>query len=65
MFINTSRKVVYPDKFKPGDVAMAKKFVRFCDGTCHKVGQEILVTEDSKSYFNVMHGDYDKKEEAF
>ena len=48
------------DKFKPGDVAIAKNNIKFCDGTKHIVGQKIVVTEQTVSYYNVNGKDYDK-----
>lgn len=53
--------VKYPNKFKAGDIAIAKRFIRFCDGAEHRRGQEILVTERTVHYYNVCHVDYDKK----
>lgn len=53
-------KVEYPDKFKVGDIAICNKFVCFVDNTYHMIGQEIEVTKDTVSYFNVNYQDYDK-----
>lgn len=53
--------VVYENLFAPGDVVIAKETVKFCDGSYHRKGQEIVVTEYTASYFNVMHRDYVKK----
>jgi hypothetical protein len=50
----------YPNKFYLGDIAIAKTNVDFCDGTSHKVGQKIVVTEETKHYYNVCHEQYDK-----
>ena len=50
----------YQDKFKPGNIAIAKRNVRFIDGTGHMVGDRILVTEETEAYYNVNHEDYDK-----
>lgn len=49
------------DKFKPGDTAICKAYIDFVNGTEHKIGDKILVTEDNKAYFNVMHANYDKE----
>ena len=57
----TEGPVQYPDKFKVGDIAIAKKYVKFMYGEEHRVGQEIVVTEDNKAYYNVCYKDYDKK----
>ena len=54
-------KPPYPNKFKAGDVAIAQQFIKFMDGSTHRVGEEIIVTERTKSYFNVWHHIYDKK----
>lgn len=53
--------VKYPDKFKPGDIAISRVNVNFSDGTKHTIGQNCPVTENNKYYYNVMHQDYDKK----
>lgn len=50
----------YPDKFKAGDIAIAKTHTEFMYGDKHEVGQEIVVTEETKSYYNVWHHLYDK-----
>lgn len=55
-------KVVYPDKFKPGDYAISKGFVKFSDGTFHQKDGMYLVTEKTKAYYNVCHKEYDKVE---
>jgi hypothetical protein len=52
----------YPDKFKTGDVAVSKTNVDFTDGQKHHIGQEIVVKNDTVSYYNVMHQYYDLKE---
>jgi hypothetical protein len=51
----------YPNKFKPGDTAIAKTDIRFCNGKTHRIGQEIVVSEETVSYYNVCHTEYDKK----
>jgi len=48
-------------KFQPGDIAIAKFDVDFCDGSKHRVGQRIVVTEENVSYYNVCHLEYDKE----
>jgi hypothetical protein len=50
----------YPNKFIAGDVAISTIDVNFCDGTKHKIGQRIVVTEKTKSYYNVWHNYYEK-----
>lgn len=51
----------YPEKFKPGDIAISLTEVEFCDGTKHEEGEEILVTFKNASYYNVWHHIYAKK----
>ncbi len=51
----------FPNKFKPGDVAISKQEIKFCDGTKHGIGEEIIVTEKTIDYFNVWHKIYDLK----
>lgn len=51
--------VVYPNKFKPGDTAKCLEYITFLDGTEHRLGEYILVTEETEAYFNVCHESYD------
>lgn len=53
--------IKYLNKFKDGDIAIAKRFIRFCDGTTHNLGQKIKVTNSNKLYFNICNEDYDKE----
>ncbi len=53
---------MYPNKFKAGDIAISKKFVKFLNGEKHTIGQEILVFESTKSYYNVNHKNYELKD---
>lgn len=53
-------KVIYPNKFQPGDIAISKKLIRFPNGKFHDVGQRITVSKETEAYFNVCHEDYDK-----
>jgi hypothetical protein len=48
------------DKFLPGDLAVAKDFIRFSDGSIHAIGQKIAVTEQNQDYFNTRHDEYDR-----
>lgn len=50
----------HPNKFQIGDIAKAKRLIRFMDKTKHDIGQEIVVTEETKSYFNVCHSGYER-----
>lgn len=51
----------YPNKFKAGDIAVClAEFIPFSNGDIHILGQKILVTEKTKSYYNVWHHIYDK-----
>lgn len=51
----------YPEKFKAGDIAIPLIEINFVDGTQHKIGDEIRVTEKTKSYYNVWWHLYRKK----
>jgi hypothetical protein len=42
----------YPNKFQDGDIAVSLGKVNFTDGTFHKTGDEIIVTEETVSYYN-------------
>lgn len=53
----------YPDKFKSGDIAIALTNINYADGTKVKKGQEVLVTETTKSYYNVCYIDWELKGE--
>lgn len=57
-------KVVYPNKFKAGDIAICRRAVEFADSTRHVIGQRIRVRENTVSYYNVNHQDYDKETSA-
>ncbi len=48
--------------FKPGDYAIAKRFVAFNDGSLHEKNQVISVTVENVDYFNTMNVDYIRKE---
>ncbi len=50
----------YPDKFKPYDIAVSTINVSFIDGTQHKIGQKIVVTPQTVSYYNVWYKYYNK-----
>lgn len=56
----TKSQPPYPNKFKPGDTAVATQDIDFCDNTKHVTGQQIVVTEDTVSYYNVWHTIYEK-----
>lgn len=57
--ISNPGSVVYPEKFKAGDMVKALKFVQFCDGSSHTVGQVLIVTENNVSFYNIFHEDYE------
>lgn len=51
----------YPNKFIEGDIVVCNTRIEFMDGEVHNIGQEILVTEKIKAYYNVCNKNYDKK----
>ena len=59
IILSNPGSVVYPNKFKAGDKAIAKYSVRFSDRTRHDAGKIYDVTEETKWYFNVFHEEYD------
>jgi hypothetical protein len=50
----------YPQKFNPGDIAIATTAIQFTDNTKHRIGERIKVTQENAAYFNVWHHIYNK-----
>ena len=52
----------YLDRFKAGDVVICLHTVVFCDGDRHLKGNEYIVEEKTKDYYNVCYAQYKPKE---
>ena len=52
------KTLTYNPIFKIGDTVQCLKDVVFIDGSTHKVGQKLYITENNVSFFNFNSEDY-------
>ena len=55
---------LYPERFKSGDTAICLHTVIFVDRDRHLKGNEYVVEEKTKAYYNVCYAQYDLKTTA-
>lgn len=59
------RTRVMHTQFEVGDTVVALRNVKFCDGTEHKEGEEIVITEETIYYYNhTLNNSWYKKKES-
>lgn len=65
MYETSTIREYLEDEISVGDTVICTKNVSFIDGTSHKIDDEIVVSEDTLSYFRIFtcsEGNYEKKD---